>query len=162
MSQKTYYEKLKDPRWQKKRLEVMEKAEFRCSLCMDDTSTLNVHHKEYFKGKEPWDYEAEQLVCLCEDCHANIHEEIDILKWVCSYALLDGPNSREELAVLLAGYMGIDKEKIFSLMPMGGDPYFEKIYQIGEAAQVEKWQSTFRRMEAARKALSLENETEAF
>lgn len=162
MANKSYYEKLRDPRWQKKRLEVMEKAEFRCSLCMDDASTLNVHHKEYFKGKEPWDYEVEQLVCLCEECHESIHQETDILKWVCSYALLDGPNNREELAVLLAGYMGIDKEKLFSLMLMGGAPYFEEIYLIGESAQAERQENTLRRINSARKALSLQNEIESF
>jgi hypothetical protein len=129
---------------------------------MDDSSTLNVHHKEYFKGKEPWDYEAEQLVCLCETCHENIHQDLDVLKWVCSYALLDGPNNREELAVLLAGYMGIDKEKIFSLTPMGGNSYLEKIYEIGEAAQVENWESTLRKRELADKSLSAITDIEVF
>lgn len=43
----SYSEKLKDPRWQKKRLEVMESNEFCCEMCGDNESTLHVHHKEY-------------------------------------------------------------------------------------------------------------------
>ena len=70
----TYYEKLKDPRWQKKRLEVMERDEFTCQNCGDDESTLNVHHWYYTSGADPWDYEDEALVCLCETCHKKIEE----------------------------------------------------------------------------------------
>lgn len=43
----TYYEMLKDPRWQKKRLEIMERDEFACRDCGDKESTLNVHHTYY-------------------------------------------------------------------------------------------------------------------
>lgn len=104
---KTYYEKLKDPRWQKKRLEVMEYREFSCEICGDSESTLNVHHKEYFKDHEPWEYDVKQLACICENCHAAQHDDVDLLKWVCSYARLDGPENRVELAFLLGGYCGM-------------------------------------------------------
>jgi len=33
MKQKTYGEKLKDPRWQKKRLGLLEKADWTCLFC---------------------------------------------------------------------------------------------------------------------------------
>jgi len=66
---KSYSEKLKDPRWQKKRLEVFENAGWVCENCGDGTKTLNVHHKFYKNGREPWDYEEETLQSLCEDCH---------------------------------------------------------------------------------------------
>jgi hypothetical protein len=110
MAKKTYWEKLKDPKWQKKRLEVMQANDFCCEICGDNETTLNVHHKEYFKDHEPWEYKNEQLACLCEDCHESMHDEVDILKVVCSYAKLDGPDNRTELAYLMAGYMGIDYE----------------------------------------------------
>jgi hypothetical protein len=38
----TYSEKLKDPRWQKKRLEVMKRDDFKCKLCNDETTTLQI------------------------------------------------------------------------------------------------------------------------
>ena len=66
---KNYYELLKDPRWQKKRLEVMERAGFECEECENNEVTLNVHHTYYEKGKMPWEYPTESLQCLCEECH---------------------------------------------------------------------------------------------
>ncbi len=64
-----YSEKFKDPRWQKKRLKILERDEFTCQSCFDNESTLHVHHKYYEYGKDPWDYNNEALVTLCEDCH---------------------------------------------------------------------------------------------
>ena len=68
----TYADKLKDPRWQKKRLEIMERDGFRCRDCGDDESTLNVDHKVYRSGADPWDYPNDDLQTLCEDCHDRI------------------------------------------------------------------------------------------
>lgn len=63
-----YQEKLKDPRWQKKRLEVFARAMWKCQCCGDDKNTLAVHHLIYSKG-EPWDAPDDTLECLCADCH---------------------------------------------------------------------------------------------
>lgn len=65
----TYAEKLKDPRWQKKRLEILNRDEFCCQSCYDSESTLHVHHRTYFRDKEPWEIPSEYLVTLCESCH---------------------------------------------------------------------------------------------
>jgi hypothetical protein len=73
-SMATYWEKLKDPRWQRKRLEIMERADFSCEECGDKTTTLNVHHKLYRKGAAPWEYSNDELRCLCEGCHGEHHE----------------------------------------------------------------------------------------
>lgn len=77
---KTYYEKLKDPRWQKKRLEVMQRDCFACRQCGDKTSTLNVHHMLYRKNAEPWDYDPDLLITLCEACHATSEAKWQTLK----------------------------------------------------------------------------------
>lgn len=66
---KTYYEKLKDPRWQKKRLEVLERDEWTCKICKSVENTLNVHHKKYAKSGNPWDVELVDLETYCESCH---------------------------------------------------------------------------------------------
>jgi len=66
-----YSEKLKDPRWQKLRLRVMERDQFTCQICYDVESTLNVHHRNYVHGFDPWDYHMSDLVTLCEDCHES-------------------------------------------------------------------------------------------
>lgn len=77
MTTKSYSEKLKDPRWQKKRLEILERDEWACQVCGDDKSTLNVHHKKYLRKKEPWDYPSDLLVTLCVDCHEKEKEFLE-------------------------------------------------------------------------------------
>lgn len=63
----TYSEKLRDPRWQKLRLEVMDRDGFTCLRCRSKTKTLNVHHLVYHR--EPWDSPLAELETLCEECH---------------------------------------------------------------------------------------------
>jgi hypothetical protein len=70
---KTYSEKLKDPRWQRKRLEIFERDNWTCLKCGDITSTLHIHHKVYFKGVDPWEYDGKHLETLCENCHSAEH-----------------------------------------------------------------------------------------
>lgn len=65
----TYAEKLKDPRWQRKRLEIFQRDDFKCIWCKDSTKTLHVHHLKYERKNEPWDYNNEYLVTVCEYCH---------------------------------------------------------------------------------------------
>ncbi len=67
----TYSEKLKDPRWQKLRLEVMQRANFTCEKCWDTETTLHVHHAYYVTGRNPWEYPADTLSCLCKNCHKS-------------------------------------------------------------------------------------------
>lgn len=66
---KKYSDLLRDPRWQKKRLEILQMDKWTCRRCNSNTKTLNVHHLVYFKGKDPWDYPDHLLVTYCEDCH---------------------------------------------------------------------------------------------
>jgi 5-methylcytosine-specific restriction endonuclease McrA len=66
-----YSEKLKDPRWQKKRLEIFERDNFACQLCGDSESTLVVHHFKY-EG-EPWEIDNKYLITYCESCHESEH-----------------------------------------------------------------------------------------
>lgn len=66
---KSYWELLKDPRWQKKRAEVLQRDGFQCQKCGNKESTLNVHHMRYFYGNDPWDYPLDLLTTLCESCH---------------------------------------------------------------------------------------------
>jgi hypothetical protein len=67
MTKKTYSEKLKDPRWQKKRLKILERDGWACTECPCKTDTLHVHHKKY--NGNPWDASDEDLCTLCEGCH---------------------------------------------------------------------------------------------
>lgn len=69
----TYAEKLKDPRWQRKRLEVFDLNGWACAYCGSKRGTLAVHHMRYVKGREPWQYQPWELRCVCESCHAELH-----------------------------------------------------------------------------------------
>jgi hypothetical protein len=77
MAQKSYSEKLKDPRWQKKRLEILERDQWACGYCGDKETTLHVHHFYYEKGKEPWEIEDHGLMAICADCHEIEHSRIN-------------------------------------------------------------------------------------
>ena len=68
-TQMEYSEKLKDPRWQKIRLQVFERDTWDCQHCFRGDLTLHVHHLYYQRGKEPWEYPLEAFKTLCEDCH---------------------------------------------------------------------------------------------
>lgn len=51
-----YWQLLKDPRWQRKRLEVLNRANFACRECGGTDLTLHVHHRYYISGRKPWEY----------------------------------------------------------------------------------------------------------
>jgi hypothetical protein len=65
----SYSEKLKDPRWQKMRLEVMNRDSWTCQSCYNPGSSLNVHHLKYAISGNPWDSDPSDLITLCGNCH---------------------------------------------------------------------------------------------
>lgn len=84
-----YAEKLRDPRWQKKRLEVFERDQWACQSCGDYESTLIVHHRLYLPHTEPWDYPEHLLVTLCEQCHDYQREMLPLVLEELKGALLE-------------------------------------------------------------------------
>ena len=69
-----YAEKLKDPRWHARREEIFTRKGRLCTDCEatpDDVGALQVHHLNYIRGREPWDYEDDYLIPLCRSCHEN-------------------------------------------------------------------------------------------
>ena len=69
-----YQEKWKDPRWQRKRLEVFERDGWACRECGEKDKTLSVHHIYYENNKDgtpkdPWDYPLLALVTMCGEDH---------------------------------------------------------------------------------------------
>ena len=70
----SYFEKFKDPRWQKKRLEILNRDGWECKICGEREAQLQVHRTKYHK--EPWDASDEDLETLCEICHENITKKL--------------------------------------------------------------------------------------
>lgn len=62
-----YSDKLKSPKWQKKRLQILERDNWQCQYCKDTETQLQVHHLKY--SGEPWDAKNEDLITACSDCH---------------------------------------------------------------------------------------------
>jgi hypothetical protein len=77
-TKKNYAEKLRDPRWQKRRLDILSRDNFTCQSCYSTEKTLHVHHKTYIRGVDPWDYKDDYLITLCEECHAWETENMPI------------------------------------------------------------------------------------
>lgn len=87
MKNKSYSDKLKDPRWQKKRLEVFNRDNFTCKMCGDNETSLCIHHLKY--SGNPWETENDFLITLCDKCHTVVEmsknefitiKDIDITK----------------------------------------------------------------------------------
>ena len=67
-----YNEYLQTEYWKKLRLQILERALYKCELCYS-SNKLNVHHKTYEqKGEEL----LTDLICLCNRCHKKFHNII--------------------------------------------------------------------------------------
>ncbi len=64
-----YKEQIKHPKWQKKRLEILDRDKWACQACFDTEETLHVHHKCYKPNKKIWEYDNKLLITLCKTCH---------------------------------------------------------------------------------------------
>lgn len=112
----SYFEKLKDPRWQKKRSRILERDSFTCRHCDSTTKTLNVHHLAY--SKDPWDSQDEDLLTLCEDCHEDCEKALKSLRKALGTskelalflhvfaALIDSNRNRQDAVNILTAAIG--------------------------------------------------------
>jgi hypothetical protein len=66
-------EKYKDPRWQKRRLEIFERDNWQCLWCGATHKQLAVHHLAYTVD-DPWDAGDNHLLTVCQECHDNDHK----------------------------------------------------------------------------------------
>lgn len=69
---KSYVELLRDPRWQRKRLEIFERDRWECVNCGAADKTLNVHHVRYLPGRPPWESPSSDLETYCDECHKEV------------------------------------------------------------------------------------------
>lgn len=67
-----YQEQLKDARWKRKRLKVLQYADHSCQICGAQNVSLQVHHSYYINGAMAWEYPDGSLVALCDDCHGKV------------------------------------------------------------------------------------------
>lgn len=132
MYRKPYIELLKDPLWQKKRLEVLASKHWICEVCYSDNQTLHVHHKHYVQGRNPWEYAEDQFAVLCEICHKARHEADQKIHDLLARVDVSGmPAGVDDLYWLIAGFMGV---------PETPEIHAQKaLYAIGKAASDGCW-----------------------
>jgi len=75
-----FNKQLKSPKWQKKRLEILERDNYTCQCCGNKEEQLHVHHYVYRKNTDLWDYEDGYLVTFCNSCHEEWHWNNDFIK----------------------------------------------------------------------------------
>jgi len=68
-----YSQKLRNPLWEQKRIEILTRDLYTCVHCRRSDETLHVHHLYYLPDHEPWQYENNALITLCEVCHIKEH-----------------------------------------------------------------------------------------
>jgi len=98
MSNQEYSEALKHPKWQKKRLQILELSKFGCNRCGDENKSLHVHHTIYRKNKKPWEYPDHEFMVLCDTCHERLHK------------------MKQSLADSIAGQYSWEKIELFGYM----------------------------------------------
>ena len=67
-----YKEQLLDPRWQRRRLEILQRDNWTCQYCNNTKRTLMVHHLVY-ENEFAWEASDETLITLCDKCHEEYH-----------------------------------------------------------------------------------------
>lgn len=67
---KQYYH----PNWQRMRLFILDRDNFKCRECGDEHSILHVHHKHYSTGFI-WEIDPRVLITLCDKCHGKAHKK---------------------------------------------------------------------------------------
>jgi hypothetical protein len=110
---KTYSQKLKDARWQKKRNFILIRAHNRCEDCWS-TDNLEIHHCYYMYGFEPWEYPFDSLRCLCRNCHEKRGLTEQILRGNLASLKTNELNSLIDL--ITSGLYWYPKEEMFSLL----------------------------------------------
>lgn len=83
----TYQEQIKSPKWQKKRLEILNLRGFKCEKCSCEERQLHIHHRFYLKDRKAWEYNNDVFQVLYHSCHENEHlsehvNDFDIYKYL--------------------------------------------------------------------------------
>lgn len=75
----TYTKRLANPKWQRKRLHVLERDNFTCKKCGDTETELHVHHIKY-QSYNPEETDISLLDTLCSHCHYIISGSEEMTK----------------------------------------------------------------------------------
>lgn len=68
----SYSEQLRDKRWKAFRKFIIDVRGDRCEMCGYNKG-LQVHHPKYRKGAKAWEYNCNEVIVLCGNCHMRVH-----------------------------------------------------------------------------------------
>jgi hypothetical protein len=80
MSKSDFFGLMRHPKWQKRRLEVLDIFNFTCTQCRAGDLELHVHHKIYRTGAKPWEYDDIELTVICKPCHEKETERVRAIR----------------------------------------------------------------------------------
>lgn len=107
-----YVVKLRDPRWQKQRLKILERDRWTCQVCESTTDTLAVHHLYYEGATDPWEYPDEALLTLCEECHSRETEDLKVAMRFLSQTLRRAGFMSTAFRILAKGFGAMDRNGV--------------------------------------------------
>ena len=67
-----YQRLLKTNEWKEFRCKVLIEKKAYCHQC-GNRKKLQVHHLRYYPNTLPWEYNMDDVVLLCDECHTNVH-----------------------------------------------------------------------------------------
>ena len=73
MDKNKYRLLLLDERWKEKAKYIRKRDNHTCQNCGKTDCVLDVHHKNYIIGKNPWEIPSRYLITLCRSCHKKEH-----------------------------------------------------------------------------------------
>lgn len=85
-----YKEQLKHPKWQKKRLEIMQRDNFKCTICGVNDKQLHIHHLYYLPKTKIWEYDNEGLKTVCNEHHEQLTKDLGKLSGIIAFEILKG------------------------------------------------------------------------
>ena len=81
MTKKEYKSLLNSDYWRGYSYAIVKERDWTCEDCgkkfQYQRNMLNVHHLTYHNDNKPWQYDKEELLLLCKDCHAKRHGKLN-------------------------------------------------------------------------------------
>ena len=75
----SYRDLLNHPKWQRKRLRILDRDQWTCRYCRNTEQQLHVHHIIY-EHTDPWETQDKYLITLCHECHEK-EESLKQFDW---------------------------------------------------------------------------------
>ena len=81
MTKEEYKSLLNSDYWRGYSYAIVKERDWTCEDCGKkfkyQRNMLNVHHLTYHNDNKPWQYDKEELLLLCKDCHAKRHGKLN-------------------------------------------------------------------------------------